>query len=674
MANDFAIQITADDAATQIIQKVNQALEKLGTGTDKVTKRTKGMADQSRAGLGKLEDAFKKVERSASLVVDKIVEIVPGLAAIGGLASIGGIGVISERFASFGNNLSNSARLVGMNTRELMKFEYAARRAGQSSESIVSTIGSMQDTIRSAALGKSPEAMAQLSGWGINLKRNPDGSVANMNDVVLQVMDKIGAIHSAPAQRYAAGLFGATGSLPMIEQGTYRSDMARADRTGLVPSDADIDKGEQLKQKIVDLQSQVDVLIVKIGSALMPIVGPLVDKFSQMLSANNGRIAGQIADAVQSVVDWAKNIDWSGLIASAKAFFDAIGGLKGIFMAIVAYKITGVIASLVSFGAQMSLLTTGASITAGAVGTVATAVSGLGILAAAAALVINKIKDSTEPGHYVPRGPGYRPPAEDHPGPTPNQSLWDRIKAGWKETGHFVPRTDRNAHGTTSGADPDLAAMAQAQKAQKAAQSGNAPAAAATAATAPATAAATAASGYDLPLGVSSNNPLNIQPNGQEALYASAEDGIAAATANLRKNYRGLTLEQIADKWTGGARTGNTPLQRANYLALLTKGTGLNAGAVPDLNNQQIVAAMLTRQIQAENGTNHGSAWYTPEQVAAGVARGFNGAPAMVGTTGASSATDIRVTFDNVPKGARVEARTSDGAWMPTRINYSLSN
>jgi hypothetical protein len=674
MANDFGIEITANDAATAIIEKVNQSLSKMTGNTQKLGKQTNDVAGQARSSLGKLEAAFDKAARSASLVVDKIVQIVPGLAAIGGMAGVGAIGAISDKFANFGMNLSNSARLVGMNTRELAKFEYAARRAGQSSESMVSTISSMQDAIRGAAMGQNPQAMAQMLGWGVNLKRNPDGSVANMNDVVLQVMDKIGAIHSAPAQRYAAGLFGASGSLATIQQGTYRSDMARADRMGLVPTDADIDKGQQLKQKIIDLQSEVDALIVKIGSALMPVVGPLVDKFSQMLSASNGQVAGQIADAVQRIVNWASNVDWAGLISSAKQFFDEIGGLKGIFAAIVAYKVTGVIASLVSFGATIASV---GGITAGAVGTVAAAVSGLGLLAAGAAVVINKLKDSTEGGHYVRRGPGAGP-AQQHPLPASesNQSWWDRTKAAWNAQGHFVSRADRNAHGTTSGTAPDLTALAQAQSAAQASQ---APAAAAETATAPADAAAQAAA---LPLGVRSNNPLNVSPNGQEAIYASAEDGIAAATYNLRKNYSGLTLDQIADKWTGGARTGNTPQQRANYLSMLTQGTGLGANAVPDLNNQQLVAAMLTRQIQAENGTNNGQAWYTPDQVAAGVARGFGGRPAMVGTSDAGQAQAaatrgggaITVTFNNVPKGTNVEAKTGDGGWMPTRINYSLSN
>lgn len=245
-------------------------------------------------------------------MVDKIVEIVPGLAAIGGIASIG---AITEKFAGFGQKMTTNARLVGMNTRELMKYEYAARRAGQSSESIVSTLGNMQGKIRSAALGQSPEAMAQLLGWGINLKRDSHGSVTNMNDVVLQVMDKINRIPTAAGQSYAAGIFGASGSLPMIQQGTYRSDMARASQPGFLPSDRDIAKGNALNQQLTDLDTAFDTLKTKIGAKLDTIVGPIVTSLTKFLRSDNAVVAAELAGAFTalfSVISVVKVVSLTG--------------------------------------------------------------------------------------------------------------------------------------------------------------------------------------------------------------------------------------------------------------------------------------------------------------------------------------------------------------------------
>lgn len=636
MANDFGIQITADDAATATIQKVNAALDKLAGKTQQVQKQTNGIANQARDSIGKLEDAFKKVERSASLVVDKIVEIIPGLAAIGGM---GAIGAISEKFASFGQKLTTNARLVGMNTRELMKFEYAAKRAGQSSESIVSTIGSMQSVIRAAAMGQSPEAMAQLSGWGVNLKRDAHGSVTNMNDVVLQVMDRINKIPTAAGQQYAAGLFGATGSLPMIEQGTYRQDMARAEQPGFLPTNDEIKKGEALNKQLADMGQQFDTLKTKMGASFQPILSKLVDSFGAVLSIKNGEVAAQLAAAFTSLFAVMSTIKLATLtmrFAGLNAWMETLTGTTGIAVRAIS-SVVGVLSTL------------GVA-----------AVAAWGALKVAKALGLPDV-DNRQGIEDVKSGKWLA--ASTH---LPASDFLRAIAAHMSGKSNDAIAASLAAGGNPSALDPSAVTPTPAQDAAKAVQT----------ALAAAQAAVVSPTNGALPLGVRNNNPLNVSPGGRGAIYRSAEDGIAAATANLRKNYRGLTLEQIADKWTGGARTGNSPQQRANYLAMLTQGTGLGANSVPDLNNQQLVAAMLTRQIQAENGTNGGSAWYSPDQVAAGVARGFNGAPAMVGTAGIGSSrgADIRVTFDNVPKGARVEAKTSDGAWMPTRINYSLSN
>ncbi len=121
------------------------------------------------------------------------------------------------------------------------------------------------------------------------------------------------------------------------------------------------------------------------------------------------------------------------------------------------------------------------------------------------------------------------------------------------------------------------------------------------------------------PLGIRSNNPLNMLTNGKENTYADATSGIADATANLERGYRGLTLAQIQDKWTGGARTGNTPEMIANYTKLMTGATGLKAGDVPDLNDPKMVASVMKGMIRAENGKMP----YSDEQIDAGVGAGM---------------------------------------------------
>jgi hypothetical protein len=141
-----------------------------------------------------------------------------------------------------------------------------------------------------------------------------------------------------------------------------------------------------------------------------------------------------------------------------------------------------------------------------------------------------------------------------------------------------------------------------------------------------------------------------------------------------------LTLAAIADKWTGGARTGNTPQQMANYVGLLSKGTGLGADQVPDLNNRGVVASLLAAQIRAENGQQP----YSSDQINAGVAAAIAGnqgggiTPAATADAAHNSRvaqlqqSAVHITFDNVPAGVRPDAKSHDGSYLPTKVNYRL--
>ena len=174
-----------------------------------------------------------------------------------------------------------------------------------------------------------------------------------------------------------------------------------------------------------------------------------------------------------------------------------------------------------------------------------------------------------------------------------------------------------------------------------------------------------------LPLGIRSNNPLNILHNGNERTYSSPEEGITAAVRNLERNYQGLTITKIMDKWTGGARTGNTPQQMANYVSLLTGATGLGANDVPDLSDPSMVAKLIKAQIRAENGMQP----YTDDQINGAVGSGMAGVPRTAESVrGDASKQSMHITLDmkNVPQGMRAEAKTADGNYLPTRIEYRL--
>lgn len=634
MTQEFVFRIRADDASTATVNKIKAALGKVTEPIDKAQKRLGKFGDLGSSSLGKLEKGFRGAADSASKVVDKIVEIIPGLTAIGGAASLAGLSALAVRFGTFGFTLNKTSKLLGMNAQDLAAWHVAARRAGVSAEELDSSMSASQMAIRGAANGADPHAMLLLQKMGVQIARNKDGTV-DYYSTQMRLMKAIQGQHSVQAQREAANSFGMGGILPMIQQGTWDADKARAYRQGLVPTDAEIQKAKQFNEDISDLRSSAEGLGNSIGSALIPVLDPLVKGLSQWLDKNRANIADKLAEAVQKFVTWVSKIDWDEVASKAKALWDNLGGIKGVAIAIAAIKFAGPITGVLNLIASLVRLTT---ITVPAA-TAALGTLGMAGIAAWGALKVVKLAGL---------------PDVDN-----KQGLEDVRNGDWLAASTHLPAGDflRALAARAAGkSDSDIAA---------ALESGSNPA---------------ESGGGKAPLGIRTNNPLNILDHGKQRTFSTPEEGIREAAENLRRGYRGLTLAAIADKWTGGARTGNTPQQMANYVGLLSKGTGLGADQVPDLNNQGVVASLLAAQIRAENGQQP----YSSDQINAGVAAAIAGnqgggiTPAATADAAHNSRvaqlqqSAVHITFDNVPAGVRPDAKSHDGSYLPTKVNYRL--
>lgn len=640
MAQDFVIRIRADDAATATVNKIKAALSKVTDPVEKAQKRVGQLGNVGQVGLSKLTKSLGGVERAASGVVDKIVEIIPGLTAIGGAASLAGLTALATKFGTFGFNLNKSSKLLGMNAQDLASWHVAAKRAGVSADQFDSAMSGSQMTIRAAAFGADPHAMMLLQKMGVQIQRNKDGTI-DYYSTQMRLMKAIEGQKSVEAQRDVAGTFGMGSLLPMLQQGTYDTDKARAFRKGLVPSAEEIERAAQFHRDINDLEDSVSGLGNSIGSRLIPILDPLVNGFAKWLDAHRAQIADQVAAAVQKLADWVSKIDWNNVATKAKLLWDNLGGVKGVAIAIAAIKFAGPVGGVLNLISSLITLTST---------TIPAAVTALGTLGLAGVAAWGALKVAKLAGL----------PNVDN-----KQGVEDVRNGDWLAASTHLPAGDflRALAARAAGrSDADIAASLQggANPADPTSSSG-----------------ATDASGKKVPLGIRSNNPLNMLDHNRELTYDTPEAGIRAAAQNLLKGYRGLTLAQITDKWTGGARVGNDPTRMANYTGILSQGTGLGANQTPDLNNPAMLAALVKAQIRAENGQQP----YSDDQVGAGVAAALSGKQGGGGRL-ADDGHDSRVaqlqqaalhvTFSNVPAGTRVEAKTADGGYLPTKVNYAM--
>lgn len=167
------------------------------------------------------------------------------------------------------------------------------------------------------------------------------------------------------------------------------------------------------------------------------------------------------------------------------------------------------------------------------------------------------------------------------------------------------------------------------------------------------------ASGGSEPLGIRSNNPLNLMPGGHEKVFGSAYDGVAAGVGNIVRLYRGGvdTLAKLAEAWAP-AKAGNNV---GAYIADLVGKTGFAANQALNLTDPAVLGRLIPAMIGHENGKNPYSGDFLRSAIAGGLAT--SGAP----TVTISQKTDIHVTGAGDPHSAAQEIANSQ-----TRVNGDL--
>lgn len=607
MANKLNIVISAVDNATKTINKVNRSF---ANAMLPVTRLNRSIGNLARAtGVPKLAKGFVNVGKAAANVAEKIGKIFAPLAAVVGVGSIAGVAALATEWGKLAMTVTNAAANIGMSASELMGLQSTARLAGVSAEELTSSLTSLGNTMEDALYGRNQGALMLMNRLGISMHRLKNGSVDTqraMKDLAA-VMQRPGIKGNAQVENLVASTFGVGALLPLLRKGPQAIDeyQRKVRELGGEMSGPAIEAASQFQYHLLMLQTAVGGLRNSIGSALMPVLQPLIDQLTDWISKNRQLVATKVAEYAHKIADWVKTIDFKkvgdDIVSAVKGvagFVDAIGGWQVALGAVLA--IMG--APLLSAIAQLStaLVTLGQLVWANPI---------LAALGTIGFLSYEIYKHWNDIGSSMANA---TPPAFG--GDTGN---------GGAPVGRF-------------GKIGDWLGI-----------NGPAPAGKA-------------------PLGIRSNNPLNMTLNGGERVYSDPVQGIAAAVANLERNYRGMTLAQIQDKWTGGARTGNTPEQIANYTKIMSAATGLKAGAMPDLNDPRVVSSLMVGMIKAENGQMP----YTPEQMGAGTVAGMQAAGGAAPKPGAPMAFDFHI--HGLPAGASVTGGPRDSSLGPTKVAYSM--
>lgn len=632
MATDLVYRISAIDNASKVAQRVQGSFSKIASPLDKITR---GLVDSGRGtvALARVATGMRTVADVAKAASDRIASIVPGMSAlVGVMGGAGGIAVLAERWGNLGFHLQTTSRMLGVSARGLQAWHFAAQRAGVTAEQFDQSMVSSQNTIRQAAFGANPQAMMLMNRLGVNISRTKSGDI-DYQKTQQDLLQALGRVRNPVGQRTAAEALGMGALVPMIQRGTYNADRRTAIADGYAPSNDAIQRATEFRDIMFGFNTQISDLGNTIGGMLVPVLTPMVQKFSTWLNSHRLAIAQSLGDAVKRFTDWISSVNWDGLFDKVNKVVDKFGGWGDVLGGIVAIKFASVLAGwmkpLTDLAGKL-LAAKGAADALKKTAGVAGAAAGGGFLAGVGGVLASAGRFLISPAGIV--------------GVTSLARLGGAL---------YSPNLNTGEQKTLD---------------------------------------AIRAKGGGSTIGIRSNNPLNIRRNNVERTYSTPEEGIAAGVSLLRRKYRGLTLAQITDKWTGGARTGNSAAASRNYTSLISKASGINADQVPDLNDPTVITGIIKGQIRAENGDQP----YTDEQIASGVKAGLSGAspasPAVQAAGGSdpdgwgsrhTQALERNIEATNLltqalrdrglvgPSGEGY--RNGDGnPYLPTRVNYQI--
>ncbi|MBD3813924.1 MAG: hypothetical protein IE917_17135, partial [Betaproteobacteria bacterium] len=214
MANQFNIDITASDKASQVFNKMTSRVRVLNQGLS-VTNR--------------------EAQRGAEL----FRSMIPSVSTLAGIGSVAGAGALVKNFGDTSMSLSNMADNLGLSTTKLQELHGAAKLTGLSVGSIDSGMKSLGTTMENAMFGRDNNALMTFKALGIEMHKTAKGG-PDTHRALLDISNAIRKLDNPQAQEALASKLGVSELLPLLRKGSagIQELEDRSEKLGMVQSQA----------------------------------------------------------------------------------------------------------------------------------------------------------------------------------------------------------------------------------------------------------------------------------------------------------------------------------------------------------------------------------------------------------------------------------------------------
>jgi hypothetical protein len=357
MPNKLAFSITATNSATKAIQDFTKRVNQIARPFQDMQRSVQQFGRAT--GFEAIKENLERITYSAKQTAGAFAKIVAPLTALIGGGTLAGLYTLTERWARFGQQLSQTAQIYGVNAQGLYDFQNAARLVGISGAAATQTFQSFANTLQDARFGRNQQAFGLLQGLGIHLKNTKSGSIDSM-DALGQVADRIHKLQQQGnfgGARTIAQQLGLTSLMPFLMQGRKGIEALEA-KAHKLSGTMDFKAAQAAGKRWNELGDAMEGVQNTVAASLLPTITSLVQQFGAWIQANRTLIATDLGDFVKGLGNAFRGLTLKtvlddilaivkgmlGLVTEVAKVVSSLGGLKTVLEGVAALWVVDKIA------------------------------------------------------------------------------------------------------------------------------------------------------------------------------------------------------------------------------------------------------------------------------------------------------------------------------------------
>jgi hypothetical protein len=320
----LSVEITAVDRLTAPMRKINNAIKDTFKPIRTFQAGLRSISDES--GLTLMGKRAAGVAGALKGVADATMQVGVRLAALGGAAAAGLYAVVKGA-ADAADGFNDLSPRVGVSVKALSELAYVAKLNDLSLEGMGKGLLMLNKNMVAARTG-SKEMAQWFRRAGVSLT-DTRGKMKSADQVLMELSDRFAKMPDGPRKSaLALGIFGRAGAelIPLLNNGSTEINRLRAEaeRLGVTFDETSAAAGAKFNDSVDTLNTALMGLRNTIGSALFPVLQPIIEKLTDWLAANRELVASKVQEFVVAFTAALPK-----LVSAAEAVGEAIKKVAG---------------------------------------------------------------------------------------------------------------------------------------------------------------------------------------------------------------------------------------------------------------------------------------------------------------------------------------------------------